>query len=105
MSLSGKSRYLTAIAAADHLKEKKGITTFDSIVVASGDGFPDALSASYLAYKKDGPILLYGKTLAGTMTEYINANLSPGGTVYIVGGKGAVPLEVEDMIQIYKNAR
>ncbi len=96
--LSGKSRYLTAIAAADHLKEKKGIETFNSIVVASGDGFPDALSASYLAYRKDAPILLYGKTAAEAMTDYINDNLAPDGKVYIVGGKGAVPLEVEDMI-------
>ena len=94
----GKSRYLTAIAAADHLKEKNGISTFDKIVIASGDGFPDALSASYLAYKKDAPILLYGKSAEGTIVDYINDNLSPGGTVYIVGGKGAVPLEVEDKI-------
>ena len=96
--LFGSNRYATAIAAADHLKEKKGIETFDTIVIASGDGFPDALSASYLAYKKDGPILLYGKTVIGMVTDYVNDNLSPGGTVYIVGGEGVIPPEVEKLI-------
>ena len=96
--IAGSNRYATAIEAADHLKEKNGISKFDSIIVASGAGFPDALSASYLAYRKDGPILLVNSNTIALVTGYINENLAPGGTVYIVGGTGAVPEAVDQKI-------
>ena len=94
----GSNRSATAIEAANHLKEKNGIDKFDSIIIASGTGFPDALSASYLAYKKDGPILLVDKSSITTVSDYVNKNLAEGGTVYIVGGEGAVPLTVDENI-------
>lgn len=96
--LAGKDRYVTAMEAANHLKEQQGIDKFNSVVLASGKNFPDALSASYLAYVKDGPILLVDTAVVGTITDYVNANLAEGGKVYIVGGKGAVPLEVDEKI-------
>ena len=96
--LAGSNRYATAIAAANHLKEKKGIDKFESIIVASGADVPDALSASYLAYKKDGPILLVNSGTIAMVSDYINANLAPGGTVYIVGGTGAVPETLDQKI-------
>lgn len=98
LRIAGSNRYATAIAAADHLKEQNGISKFDSIIVASGAGFPDALSASYLAYKKNGPILLVNGGTITMVTDYINANLAQGGTVYIVGGPGAVPEAVDRKI-------
>lgn len=94
----GPNRSATAIEAANHLKEKNGIDKFDSIIIASGTGFPDALSASYLAYKKDGPILLVDNSSISTVSDYVNENLAENGTVYIVGGKGAVPLTVDENI-------
>lgn len=94
----GPNRSATAIEAANHLKEKNGIDKFDSIIIASGTGFPDALSASYLAYKKDGPILLVDNSSISTVSDYVNENLADNGTVYIVGGKGAVPLTVDENI-------
>lgn len=99
--LAGSNRYDTAIAAADHLKLLSGSDTFDKIIVASGADFPDALSASYLAYKKDAPILLVGKDSGSIkkVTDYINANLSEGGTVYVVGGTGAVSEAVDDAVE------
>lgn len=96
--ISGPNRSATAIEAANHLKEKNGIDKFDSIIIASGTGFPDALSASYLAYKKDGPILLVDNSSISTVSDYVNENLAYNGTVYIVGGKGAVPLTVDENI-------
>ena len=96
--ISGPNRSATAIKAAEHLKEKNGIEKFESIIIASGTGFPDALSASYLAYKKDGPILLVDNSSISTVSDYVNENLADNGTVYIVGGKGAVPLTVDENI-------
>ena len=94
----GANRFATAIAAANHFKVKNNIDKFDNIIVASGIGFPDALSASYLAYVKTGPILLVSDSTVSMVTNYINANLAPDGTVFIVGGTGAVTDEVDKKI-------
>ena len=96
LRLSGKSRYDTSIAAADHMKELNGGAAFDNIIIVSGLDFPDALSATYLAAAKDAPILLVGKDAASIqkITGYANENLAEGGTIYIVGGKGVVTEDV-----------
>jgi hypothetical protein len=100
LRLYGQSRFDTSIAAAEHLKEKKQITKFDNMIIASGLDFPDALSSTYLAYVKEAPILLVGKDAASikSITDYANENLNEGGMVYLVGGKGAVPLDVENAL-------
>ncbi len=100
LRLSGKSRYDTSIAAAEHLKEKNGNSKFDNMIIVSGLDFPDALSATYLAKVKDAPVLLVGKDAASIkkITDYVNENLNEGGMVYLVGGKGAVPLDVENAL-------
>ncbi|MBR3052846.1 MAG: cell wall-binding repeat-containing protein [Firmicutes bacterium] len=93
--LAGANRYETALAAAEHLKDGK----FANVIIASGKDFPDALSATYLAYVKDAPILLVGTPDSITkVTKYINENLAEGGTVYIVGGTGAVDKSVDGKI-------
>ena len=92
LRIAGSNRSATAIEAAKQLKARKGIEKFDNIVIASGTGFADALSASYLAYKKDGPILLVDKSSITTVTDFVNENLATGGKVFIVGGEGAVSL-------------
>jgi M6 family metalloprotease-like protein len=98
--LSGKDRYDTGIAAAEELKEVKGWDKFQQVIVASGADFPDALSASYLAARKSAPVILVGKD-AGSISKvsaYVNENLASGGTVYIVGGNGAVTPEFESAL-------
>jgi putative cell wall-binding protein len=98
--LSGKDRYDTGIAAAEELKEVKGWDKFQKVIVASGADFPDALSASYLAARKDAPVILVGKDAASIskVSAYVNQNLASGGTVYIVGGNGAVTPEFESAL-------
>lgn len=97
LRLAGSDRFQTAIAAADHLKEKSGVASFDNIIIASALDYPDALSATYLAYKKDAPVLLVGKDKGSIqkVTGYVNDNLSDEGTVYIIGGTGAVTEDVD----------
>lgn len=89
--ISGSSRYKTAYEIADKLKEVLGVETFDSIVVAYGRGFPDALAGSYLATEKNAPILLVEKNVEKEVIAYIKANLAAKGTVYILGGTSSVP--------------
>ncbi|MCR5181575.1 MAG: cell wall-binding repeat-containing protein [Clostridia bacterium] len=98
--LSGKDRYDTGIAAAEELKEVMEWDKFQKVIVASGADFPDALSASYLAAKKNAPVILVGKDAASIskVSTYVNENLASGGTVYIVGGNGAVTPEFESAL-------
>lgn len=95
--LFGQGRYDTAYAVADELKNVLGVEKFEAVVVATGQNFADALAGSYLAVQKNAPILLTnGKTdNVAQLHKYINENVEVGGTVYILGGEGAVPKNVD----------
>ena len=97
----GATRYDTAFKAADQLKANLGIEKFQNIVVAYGEDFADALSGSYLANQKNAPILLVknrNKEI-NLVKDYIKANLTPGGTVYLLGGINAVPKAMESGLE------
>ena len=96
--VSGDTRYETSFAIAAQLKEVLGIETFDTIIVASGESYPDALSGSYLSTMKNAPILLTNKSMNSTVLDYINENLSTGGMVYILGGVNSVSQSFEDSL-------
>ena len=95
--LAGANRWATSLIVADALKETMGVDKFDAIIIASGNNFADALAGSYLATVKGAPILLsygYGGAYAvldENNIEYVRNNLAENGTVYILGGKSAVP--------------
>ena len=93
--ISGKNRAKTAIAVADELKNELGVTAFDTMILSSGTNFADALAGSYLAAAKSAPILLYTKSTANETVSYILNNISAEGVVYLLGGTGAVPADVE----------
>ncbi len=91
--LSGDSRYNTMaeISAA-------GFTTADSVVLASGENFPDALGASALAGALSAPVLL---TDSDNLSDEASSEISRLGaeTVYIVGGTAAVSVNVENALR------
>ncbi len=91
--LAGASRYETAIAGSQFTfaDEDAG-----AVVLARGDGFADALPGGALATTVDGPMLLTAPTAlrADTLAE-IQRVLPGGGTVYLLGGKGALSAAVE----------
>ena len=95
--LAGGNRFDTAFMVADQMKANLGVEKFDAVIVASGTNFADALSGSYLAAVKKAPILLSFTTDAinNQVKDYIRNNLTPGGTVYILGGASAVPESME----------
>jgi putative cell wall-binding protein len=88
--IAGSDRIATSLMLADKLKETLGVQKFDSVIVASALNFPDALTGSYLAAVKNAPILLTYDAAHAKIAQYIEANLVPGGTVYILGGESAV---------------
>ena len=101
----GKSRYHTSLAIADELKEELDIDKFNTIIIANGENFPDALAGSYLSAKKEAPILMVNpkdtsgaKASNAIVLSYIEDNLVSKGKVYILGGTAAVPQNVEDAL-------
>jgi 5'-nucleotidase / UDP-sugar diphosphatase len=82
--IKGTDRYETAVEIS-----KKGWESSDTVVLARGDSFPDALAGAPLAYKLDAPILLTGKgSLNGAVKEEIKRLGAKN--VVILGGTGAV---------------
>ena len=103
--ISGENRSETALGAANALKEVLETDSFDTIIIASGTNFADALSGSYLAAKESAPILLYTKGYEDELAEYIKKNLTTGGTVYILGGTSSVPETTEKALADFRTER
>ncbi len=85
--LSGANRYETNIAVVSEFKKDLNL---DSIYVASGETFPDALGGAAMASISNSPILLtnsYHNEILG----YIRRNISSINNIKILGGSGAIP--------------
>ena len=95
----GSGRVETSIEAAKKLMKKLEVIKFDSVVVASGMSYADALSGSWLGAVKSAPILLVDSKSGAKVAQYVKDNLSEDGTVYILGGPGAVPESTEDLFE------
>ena len=91
----GNTRYETSLAIADTLKRHLGKDQFDSIVIASGNGFADALAGSFLAANLEAPILLTNGNNAKDIERYVKENLAYDGEIFILGGHSAVPGSIE----------
>ncbi len=105
--VKGKNRYATSFAIADATKQKMGVDRFDSVIIAYGENFADALAGSYLAKVKNAPIIMASGKDANNreIKNYLDANLSATGNVYILGGTAAVPQSTEDMLAGYNVKR
>ena len=103
--ISGSTRYETAYKIADTIKVELGGMPLNSIIVASGTSYPDALSGSYLAAAANAPIILVDNSNFKTAAEYIKNKMSSDGTVYILGGSGAVTGELELYLEMYNTVR
>ena len=91
--LFGQDRYQTSVAIAEAYNN--GLT--QKVILASGNDFPDALSASILSKKLNAPIILVDTTAAASSEafNYINAHVSNTGTVYIIGGTAIIGTDFE----------
>jgi len=98
--LAGSSRYETSFVIANTMKEVQGISKFDAVILANSDSFADALAGSYLAAKKNAPILLAKEKYSGIVCDYLNKNLKDGGKIYILGGAEVMPLSILNDLDI-----
>jgi len=101
--LSGHTRYETAKVIAEDYGDGK----VKNVILSTGNGFADALSASVLAHEKEAPILLVDSTVESSKDafDYVIQHLDLTGTVYIIGGAGIIGTEFETKIYDlgYKN--
>lgn len=95
---SGSNRYKTAIEIAKGYKDilNKDI---DTVVLVSADSFPDALSATPLACKKNAAILLTNKDRLNKYTAAYLKEAANIKNVIIVGGYGSVSAQVEKHLE------
>jgi len=96
MSYTGANRYETAL-----LVSKAGWSQSDYAILASGQDFPDALSAAPLAGKYNAPILLTSsKNLSdGVLAELTRLKVK---TVYIIGGTVSISTNIENVLKSNK---
>jgi putative cell wall-binding protein len=100
--LAGADRYETAaqVALRTAAEKKNG----SIVVIASGEAFPDALSANYLSQRLGGaPILLTRPTTLPTVTRTALTQLHTT-SVWIVGGTDAVSNAVASSVRTIVDA-
>lgn len=92
LRISGSNRYATSVAIST-----KSYTTADTVVIASGENFADALAGVPLAKAYKAPILL---TSANSITNETLGEISrlKAKTAIILGGTGAVGSAVEQKL-------
>ena len=98
LRIYGADRYKTAVEIAKAFKSKLN-KDIDTIVLASGEDYPDALCAGPLASSKNAAILLTNsKTLNEDTKEYIKANTNIK-NIIIVGGERSISSSVENELK------
>lgn len=94
--IAGPDRYATAVAVSQ-AEFPSGHAS--AVVLARGDAYPDALVGTPLAHAMNAPILLTtGTALPAVTATELTRVLPAGGTVYILGGTGAVPASVATQV-------
>ncbi|WP_434283900.1 cell wall-binding repeat-containing protein [Clostridium botulinum] len=103
--ISGENRYETSINIAKHYNSEK----FENVIIANGNDFPDALAGSSLSKKLNAPILLIDENVNSSREtiNLIKSKLAKNGSIYILGGEGAVDRVYEDWFKDlgYKNIK
>jgi ell wall binding domain 2 (CWB2) len=95
--LAGSDRDDTAVAVSQN--EFSAPHSASAVVLARSDAFADALTGGPLAVAKKGPLLL---TSSGSLDPNTAAEISrvlvPGGTIYLLGGTGALSMAVQTQV-------
>ncbi len=92
--IAGGSRYETCIKINERFASVIG---GNSVCVATGLDYPDALAGGVFAAKNGAPLVLVPKKLTSVQTGYINS-IDPDIT-YIFGGKIAVSEDIENQLK------
>jgi putative cell wall-binding protein len=101
--IQGANRYKTSLNISKNFCDSK----VNSVIVASGNNFPDALAGSGLSKKLNAPILLVDNDVKNSLDsiDYIKNHLNKSGKIYILGGQASVSEKYVNYIKTlgYKN--
>ena len=89
--IAGNDRYETSYKLAN------SFNSASTVVIASGESYPDALSISSFAANKGWPILLTTKTKLPEIMKSFLLDKKPS-NVYIIGGTGVISDDVKSQI-------
>lgn len=93
--LAGADRYLTNITVLNKLNYNT-----NTVYVATGNDYPDALSGAILAAKENNPIMLVpSANINSTTLAYLNARRTEGSRFTLFGGFGVINYGIEDIIR------
>lgn len=101
--VAGSDRYNTAVEVSKRLFASVCVPgacpQADAVILVNGETLADALASAPLAKAANGTILFTKKNTLplATQTE-IQRVLKTGGTIYILGGTGAISQAVQDML-------
>ena len=89
--VAGETRFETSWKIASAFRQIEEVEKVDAVILANADVFADALAGSYLAVRKNAPIIITRNGKEAEVNAYIRSILKPNGTVYVLGGTAAVP--------------
>ena len=96
--LWGTTRYATALAIAEYAETEEDFS-WDGLALATGQNFPDALSGGVLCGRRGTVLLLTpGSQLHGGVADSLTDRADAVGTVFYLGGTGAVSQAVRDSV-------
>ncbi|MDO5689934.1 MAG: MucBP domain-containing protein [Tissierellia bacterium] len=95
--IGGANRYETANQIAERILAIKG--SLDSLILAKGDDFPDALVISSLAVRDHTPILLTGTAALPESTKALIDRISPS-QIILAGGPMSISPEIETSLKL-----
>lgn len=97
LRLSGSDRYRTSVEISREVFDAP--STVDTVFIATGKDYPDALGAAAAAGHLGAPVLLVGDNLPGSVAAELS-RLKPS-TIYVVGGSSAVSTSLEATLGAY----
>ena len=90
----GSDRYETSKKIARIMRRELG-SRFETVILAYGESYADALSASYLASVTQAPIVLTKDKLRNDTISFVDSIIKKTGTVYIIGGEEVIGTRME----------
>ena len=89
--IAGLDRFETSQDISLMFKQNNDVDRLDTVILANGGNFADALAGSYLAAVKNAPIIITKAGKEAEVNTYIRSILNKNGTIYVLGGTAAVP--------------
>ncbi len=96
--LAGSGREATAVQVAEQIIERFGALPLDTVMVATADNWPDAVTLGQIGAWWGAPVLLTPSGALNADTEAMLARLAPS-TVVVAGGVVAISDEVQARIE------